>query len=135
MSRLELTDTLQDAAIKMSGGNPGAINAITAMLVRGKDIDPQAFGGGLSAVMLLDTYEIYGTDIYVLYSDICGRDVARTLAVIRAAQLGMLSSNVLKDACSRQDRSGRDLIDVDDLYAQVKKRLPAFDVDVTEVTA
>lgn len=126
MTKIQLNDSVQDIVIKMSCGNPGALMALVEMLKKGKAIDPDGLGGGLGSIILLDTFGIYGTDIYVLFSDICKRDIAKTLAVIRAAQLGFVSGDTLKDACSRQDWSGQDMVPVDDLYAQVKERLPNF---------
>lgn len=83
--------------------------------------------GPFGTIMNLDSYGIYGTDIYVLYSDICNRQVNKTIAVVRATQLGLLLGSTLKDACGRQDYSGRDLIPVEDLYKQVCEKLPNFD--------
>ncbi len=83
--------------------------------------------GGLGAVLSLDSFGIYGSDIYILHNDICDRNLARMLAVLRATQLGMFDSNILKDACHRQDRSGKDIVPVEELYVNVKKRLPNFD--------
>lgn len=127
MSRIQLQDSTMDVVVKMSNGNPGAMNAIMEILSKGKLVDPDDSMQGLGSILMLDTWGIYGTDIYVLYSDICGKDLSKMLAVIRATQLGFFNGNILIDACSRQDYSGRDLVPVDDLYAKVKERLPNFD--------
>nr|DAY55026.1 MAG TPA: hypothetical protein [Caudoviricetes sp.] len=50
------------------------------------------------------------------------------VAVIRATQLGLFNSNILKDACSRQDYSGRKLVPLDELCQKVKERLPLFNL-------
>lgn len=126
MSKIQLSDTTMDVVAKMSEGNPGAMRALMEMIMP-NNIDPDNVMGGLGAIMLLDTWGIYGTDIYVLHSDICGRQLNKTLAVIRASQLGLFSSDILKDACSRQDYSGRKMVPVDELYEKVKERLPNFD--------
>lgn len=125
--RIKLTDSTMDVVVKMSDGNPGAMNVLMQML-KPNNIDPNDRMGGLGAILLMDTYGIYGTDIYILNNDICDRDLAKTLAVLRATQMGMFSSSVLKDACHRQDRSGRELVPVEDLYLKVKERLPNFDM-------
>ena len=126
MSKIKLQDSMQDVVVKMSNGNPGAMGAIMEIMSKGKQIDSDDSMAGLGAVLMLDTLEIYGTDIYVLHSDICGRDLAKTMAVIRSTQLGFLNGSILKDACGRQDYSGRELIPVEDLYLKVKERLPNF---------
>lgn len=125
-SRIKLTDTTMDVVVKMSDGNPGAVSALMGML-QSSHIDPDSAMGGLAPVLSLDTIGIYGTDIYVLHSDICGKDMAKTLAVLRSHQLGFLDASLLKLACSKQDYSGRDMIHVDELYDKVKKELPNFD--------
>ena len=51
----------------------------------------------------------------------------KTLAVLRATQLGFFDNRTLKDACHRQDRSGKSMIPVDELLLKVKERLPNFD--------
>lgn len=126
MSRIQLSDNTMDVIVKMSEGNPGAMTALMEIMSKGAKIDPDDFMGGLGAVLGLDTNGIYGTDIYVLYSDICDRNVAKMLSVLRACQLGFFSSNILTDACSRQDYSGKKMIPVDELYLKVKERLPNF---------
>ena len=122
--RIKLTDTTMGVVIKMSEGNPGAMNVLMEMLNSKIDID-NAFGG-LGSILSLDSYGIYGTDIYILFNDICESDLAKTIAVLRSVQLGFLNQCTLKDACSRQDRSGKNLISVEELYIKVKEKLPNF---------
>lgn len=102
MSRIELTDTVTDMMVKMSDGNPGAITAMMMMLQEAEAIDPQAILGGVGAVMQLDTYEIYGSDIYVLYNDKCGRDLRRMIMLMRATQLGKFPHSRLKEMAADQ---------------------------------
>ena len=124
--RIQLTDTVMDIMLKMSDGNPGAAITLVEMLQTGGIIDPDNAFEGLGPILSLDSYGIYGTDIYVLHNDICGRDMVKTLAVLRAVQLGLFSAITLADACHRQDYSGRDMVPVEDLYQKVKEQLPAF---------
>jgi len=97
MSRIELKDTITNVIVKMAEGNPGAISTIMAILEQHDKIDPQATIGGIGVLLLLDTYEIYGTDIYVLFNDKCNRDVRQMLMLLRATQLGLFSSDKLKE--------------------------------------
>lgn len=124
--RIKLTDSTMDVVVKMSDGNPGAMNVLMQML-QPNNIDPDNGLGGLGAILMLDSLGIYGTDIYVLNSDICERNLAKMLATLRAVQLGLFSGDILKDAAHRQDYSGRELVPVDELYEKVKERLPNFD--------
>jgi hypothetical protein len=104
MSRLELSDTGMDVIVKMADGNPGAITAMMDILEKHDEIDPQAILGGMGAIMILDTWEIYGTDIYVLWSDKCNRDVRQMLMLMRATQLGIFSHINLKEMAADQMR-------------------------------
>lgn len=127
MSRIELTDTGMDALVKMAEGNPGAIQAMMDIMEKHDQIDPQAAMGALGAIMILDTWEIYGTDIYILYNDKCGRDVRKMLMIMRATQLGMFSHAKLKEMAADQMRS----VDISDeewqgLDDQVCERLEDF---------
>ncbi|AZB07466.1 hypothetical protein EG344_00725 [Chryseobacterium sp. G0162] len=126
MSKIQLTDNTMDVVVKMSEGNPGAMGAIMEILTKGGTIDPNAMGG-LGSVLFLDTLGIYGTDIYILFSDICDRSLSKMLAVLRATQFGFFDGKLLKTACSFQDYSGREMVPVDELYKKVKERLPEFD--------
>jgi hypothetical protein len=54
---------------------------------------------------LKEAESIRGTNLWVLYSDLCGKNMD---AVFRLCLL--CPTDVLEDACSRQDYSGRELI-------------------------
>lgn len=127
--RIDLNDSTVDIVMKMSDGNLGAINVLMQLLSQAtNDIDPDNLLRGFGAILQLDSIGIYGTDIYILNNDICGRELPKMLAVLRATQLGLFSRDILKDACHRQDRSGRNLVPVEELYLKVKEQLPNFDV-------
>lgn len=128
MSKITLADNVMSAVIKMCEGNPGAITALMEILKCAKQVDPDDFMGGLGKILALDTLEIYGTNIYVLWNDICDRNTSKMIAVLRANQLGFISDQILKDACHRQDRSGREIIPVEELYVKVVERFPHFDL-------
>ena len=127
--RIGLQDTMMSAITKLSEGNPGTIAALMSLTTGAGKTDPQSFGGSLSPLLSLDSYGIYGTDIYILWSDICNKDDVKTLAVLRSVQLGLFSQQTLKDACSRQDYGGREMVPVDDLYDQVRETLEEFDIN------
>lgn len=127
MSRIELTDQIIDIVSKMSDGNPGAITAMMEVLSKGKTIDPQGMGGGLGTILMLDTLEIYGTEIYILWNDKCDRDAREFMMLIRANQLGFLPEESLK--VMAKDQMNQVILTVeetDTLNEQVCERLPEF---------
>lgn len=83
------------ALVAASKGNPGAATAMAEMIKSGYEI----------SVITLIGLGIKGTDIYVLWSDICGRDCHKLKKLIDAAP-----DDILIDAASRQDYSGRQLV-------------------------
>jgi len=91
----EIQTHLRDQIVQASKGNPGAMMA--AM-----EIQKQS---SMSLNVVL-SYGIVGTDLYVLFSDLCGRDVTKALKLIKECP-----ESILKDACSRQDYSGRELVE------------------------
>lgn len=127
MSRIVLTDNLISAMTKMSDGNPGALSAMMAIYEAHDEIDPQVVMGGLGAILSLDTYEIYGTDIYILFNDKCGRDPRKMLMIMRATQLGLFSQSKLNKMAADQARSV-DLTDEEwkDLDDKVCAQLDGF---------
>jgi hypothetical protein len=127
MSVIKLTDTPMDAVMKMSEGNPGAIHALMDIVANAESIDPQGAMGGLGAILLLDTFEIRGSHIYILYNDKCNRDVRDLLMLIRAVQLGLLNQSRLVELAQDEMRSVN-LTDDEmmDLDKQVCDRLEHF---------
>jgi hypothetical protein len=121
-SRIKLEDSLVEAVTKMSEGNPGAVTVIMRMFKEGDKIDPQSFAGGFGAVMLLDTFRIYGSRIWMLYKDVCREDIVSTIAVLRACQLGLVSQDTLKEAVDDYGRG----INVPELLELVKIELQEF---------
>jgi hypothetical protein len=102
MSRIELTDSPFDMIVKMCEGNPGAMSALMDMIKEGEKIDPQGVMGGIGSILLLDTWEIYGTDIYILWSDKCQRDCRKFLMILRACQMGNFPLTKLKEMAADQ---------------------------------
>lgn len=105
MSKLDFNDSQMDVLVKMADGNPGAVGALTEILTKGDEIDPQSFSGGLGAILLLDSWGIYGSDIYVLWSDKCGKDVRKMLMLMRSCQLGNFCEWKLKEMAADQFRA------------------------------
>ena len=127
MSKLNLNMGLVQCLTELSQGNPGAITAIVDCMKYNPEIDPDDVFGEFGPIIALDNYKIYGTDIYVLWNDICDRNSAKMITLLRAVQLGELSRTTLQIASRKQDRSGKDMIDFDSIYTKVKEFLTDFD--------
>jgi len=123
--RIQLTDSIMDITIKMCEGNPGAMTFIMGAFKESEEIDPDGMGN-LGFILNADRCGIYGTDLYVLWSDLCDRNMTLSIALLRATQLGIISDELLADACNRQDYSGKDIIAVQEVYEKVCEQLPNF---------
>jgi len=99
MARITILDDAKSALVKICEGNPGAINACCCMIKEGAVVYP--YVDGWEYIILLDTLEIYGSDIYVLWSDICQRDTQKMIAALKVAKIDAYKADVLKNACHR----------------------------------
>ena len=112
----------------LAKGNPGACTCLCKLLEYTFHDHCELPVHGVNVLRLLDKYGIYGTDIYVLWNDICDEDYFKVLELLSAVEIGFLDSATLCDACSRQDYSGKNLIDVDQIVHDVKSVLPYFNI-------
>lgn len=99
MARIQsLNMTGPEIATILSEGNIGALTVIIELFKQGADIDPDSLLGSLGPILALDTHEIYGPHIWMLYKDVCGQDIRVMVAILRAVQLGFLSESDLHKA-------------------------------------
>jgi hypothetical protein len=117
----------QSVLMKMSEGNPGALTTMMQIMMEHDNIDPQAMMGGMGVILLFDTFQIYGSSIYILFNDQCNRDVRELLMLMRATQLGLFSSRNLKQIAD--DQMGKHLLSkeqMDELDKKVCEQLEQF---------
>jgi len=130
MSRIELSDDLMGALSKMAEGNPGALTAMMDLIEKAETIDPQAAMGGIGKIMCLDTYGIYGTDIYILWNDKCGNDAVKMCLLLRSVQLGMTpQSKLVKMAADQMGEVNLSDEEWEDIKTKVCARLEEFKTD------
>lgn len=121
-NRLKLTDTPLQMIVKLAEGNPGAAVACGNMASISTDVDPQAFAGPYTPLVSLDSFEIYGPRIWMLYKDVCGESTIKSLACLRAVQLGLLLRETLDYAIDNRGQG----VDRDEVLRMVQERLPLF---------
>jgi hypothetical protein len=119
--RIKLTDSVSDVLFKISDGNPGALTVLIEIVKQGATIDPHC-GEPILQILHLDSLELYGSRIWMLYKDVCGQNLSKTLACIRGWQLGHIAKETLNYAI---DNRGAGL-DLDGLCKKVKEELPEF---------
>lgn len=129
MSRLKLEQSLPEAVLAMSEGYPGAMTVLMNSIEKSPSIDPDAaMLGGFSFLMNLDTFGIYGSDIWILYKDICRENLSHAIGLVRAVQCGCVSKNDLLEAI-KAERGHR--LDVQSALVKLKETLPNFQLDNT----
>jgi hypothetical protein len=112
----------------MSGGNPGAVAVCCELIKDGGKIDPDDLFAGFGSILILDTLGIYESRIWMLYKDVCGEDLTKLIAVLRAWQLGQLVETTEDKINQAVDNHGEGL-DVEAVLEAVKVRLPRFGED------
>jgi hypothetical protein len=113
----------------MTEGNPGATSVCMELIEKEKTIDKDSAIPGLGSLLSLDAYAIYGADIWMLYKDVCGKDIEKTIAALRSCQLGFTSFIDLKHAIAHYGEG----LELDKIVVQVKERLPNFGLERGEL--
>ena len=89
--------------IEWSKGNPGALSFL--MDVYGNMRTSIAQASIINAKLERCT-SLRGTNLWVLYSDLCDKDMDKVTNLCK-----FCPDDILEDACSRQDYSGRKLVE------------------------
>lgn len=121
--RITATDNAQSAIMKLAEGNPGALSVCCQLYKEAERIDPDAIFGGLSVLLSLDSFNIYGADIWMLYKDVCRESLVDVCAVLRGVQLGIVPLTTLQHAIQNRGEG----LDVRATFAAVCERLPNFE--------
>lgn len=126
--------TMMDVFVVLADGNPGAVRVLLETTKASEKVDPDGMMGAFGAMLMFDTYRFYGSKIWMLYKDLCGQSIAKTLGMIRAMQLGYVDYKKVHTAIGDDLNFGKpEVLDeyggVDGLLAKVKEYLPRFDLD------
>jgi hypothetical protein len=121
--RCTLEDSVRDVVFKLCEGNPGALDVMFRILKDHDAIDLHAPHGGIITLLVFDDLDIVGSSIWVLYKDVCGSSIRNLLMIMRAHQLGKMSTHELR-ACIKAERI--EPARFGELNAQVEEELPLF---------
>ena len=94
MARFELTMSVEDVLMKMADGNPGALSCLIEFM----NADPIS---ALNSMMILDDLDIYGTKVYILWNDCCGRDINKFKETIKRFWLGEFTKEQIHENLSQ----------------------------------
>ena len=92
-NNLKLTeeDSMKDVAMKMSEGNPGALQVVMKLLSN---------PGDLMYILACDKIGLYGSRLYMLWNDCCDRDIEAFKSVLRGWTSGKYSTDEILDHVS-----------------------------------
>lgn len=121
-NRIDLNDDIQKIIYKISEGNPGALTVIMRSIKEVRVIDPDSALCEYGPLLLLDSFGIYGSNIWVLYKDCCLQEIVLFLACLRALQLGLISDSEIDDAILNNGLG----FDPKYVLEKVQKELPCF---------
>jgi hypothetical protein len=86
--------------MKYAKGNPGAMMFLIELF------KPENMCNTIPiAIKLEEIPTLKGTNLYVLYSDLCNKDMGLVMKLCKNCP-----NDILENACSRQDYSGRELV-------------------------
>ena len=91
--RITASMDMQEMLITMSEGNPGALTCMLEML----QTDPMA----LLDILYFDSMGIYGSKIYMLWNDCCGRDMSKLRETIQYLRSGAVSKEEIHENLNR----------------------------------
>lgn len=76
MNRITLDTSFENGIVAMCEGNPGAVNVCMRLLGKPESGNNSLeFAEGWMNICRLDDMEIYGSDIWICYKDICQCDI------------------------------------------------------------
>lgn len=128
--RIELHDSGEVVLEKISEGNPGALDCLVTCLKEGERVDPEHMLKGWAPIITADSIGIYGSELYLLWNDVCGRNPVRFIGLMRAWSFGYVTAERIRLAAT-ESRSVEesDPLWVDHLLSKVRFRLPNFTCD------
>ena len=95
MSKLQLTDSTIEILDKMSEGNPGAISILTTLLF--KETAQEMVDSVMHIILPLDTLGVYGSKLYMLWTDACDKNEDKVKKVIELWRTGKLTKEEIHE--------------------------------------
>ena len=93
MSKLELSDSFDKIMIKLSEGNPGALNVLFEIMKENNNDLLKS----IPIFIMIDSMELYGSYLYMLWNDCCNKDIHKTIKVIDLYKRGEIGQPTLNE--------------------------------------
>lgn len=95
MSKLQLTDSTMEILDKMSEGNPGALSILTTLLF--KETTEELVDSVMHIILPLDTLGVYGSKLYMLWTDACDKNEDKVKKVIELWRISKLTKEEIHE--------------------------------------
>lgn len=92
-TRITANMSVQDMLITMCDGNPGALTCMMKMI-------QDDHMTGMLDILLFDSMGIYGSKIYMIWNDCCGRDMEKFKETLRAFREGKFTEEEIHENLS-----------------------------------
>lgn len=119
-------DSIVDTVVKLAEGNPGAVTVISQLLKDSPSIDPDSAFAGYGPLLMLDSMGIYGSEIWILYKNVCLENLHQMVLLLRSVQLGFVTWNEVYDELDDPHTVGLKHRPWAELNAKVCDRLEGF---------
>jgi hypothetical protein len=123
--RLNVKMTKGKMIMLMGDENEEAIDICIELMRSSPFIDPDEVLEGPGILMDFDSLGIYGKDIVNLYRYVCGQDLAKMIALVRANLLGELAG-ITREVLWHAIKTRTLMINFSDVMDAVREVLPAF---------
>jgi hypothetical protein len=124
MGKINGMQSEKEMILALAEENTSAIQLLREICSSGADIDDTCFDEMFKSTKILvavDMTELYGENLSLLHHNVCQGDLVKTMAMIRANNLGIISQADLKSIAT-----GAQKIDVDGVVEKVQEKLPYF---------
>ena len=93
MRKIKMSDSVQDIVLKLSVGNPGALTTCFEIIKAKNNDIVQSF----PIFLTLDNMKLYGSYLYMLWNDCCGRNIEDVFDVIDGFKTGKITEKDINE--------------------------------------
>lgn len=97
---LSHSDTLEQAVIRLTEGDPGAATALAEVVAHARAVD-ETCDHPFRYLLQLDRYKVRGPHLHVFFKDVCHSDIVEMLGVLRWAEMGRIRPSDVRASITR----------------------------------
>lgn len=117
---------------QLAGGNPGATIVLLEILKFVSEVDPDSSTGGRIYFECLRQLPLKESKIWVLFSDVCKKNIYATMGILRAYQMSLITREDILTAVAEAEVTRESSLDVKGILEKVKAVVPHFQTEAVE---